>query len=111
LFLVNSKIHAIVDEDRSPWGLMLTPRNTAACVMAQECVSLIPGIKQLLADKGYDTDASYIKTPGSDRRYDDGGLSGASLDRPALQKLLADVGAGKKAWTFHPMAGGCSSGS
>src|ERR1700731_4898846 len=29
-------------------------------------------------------------------RYDDGGLSGASLDRPALQNLLADVGAGKR---------------
>src|ERR1700732_4259606 len=28
-------------------------------------------------------------------RYNDGGLSGASLDRPALQKLLADVRAGK----------------
>jgi site-specific DNA recombinase len=28
-------------------------------------------------------------------RYDDGGLSGASLDRPAMQKLLADVRAGK----------------
>src|SRR6201988_5299362 len=28
-------------------------------------------------------------------RYDDGGLSGASLDRPALQVLLADVRAGK----------------
>src|ERR1700731_2307875 len=28
-------------------------------------------------------------------RYEDGGLSGASLDRPALQKLLADVRAGK----------------
>src|SRR5262249_6273543 len=28
-------------------------------------------------------------------RYDDGGLSGASLDRPALQKLLADVRAGE----------------
>jgi hypothetical protein len=27
--------------------------------------------------------------------YDDGGLSGASLDRPALQALLGDVGAGK----------------
>ena len=27
--------------------------------------------------------------------YDDGGLSGASLDRPALQSLLADVGAGR----------------
>jgi DNA invertase Pin-like site-specific DNA recombinase len=28
-------------------------------------------------------------------RYDDGGLSGASLDRPALQALLAEVGARK----------------
>src|SRR6202023_2156465 len=28
-------------------------------------------------------------------RYDDGALSGASLDRPALQNLLADVRAGK----------------
>jgi site-specific DNA recombinase len=28
-------------------------------------------------------------------RYDDGGLSGASLDRPALQTLLTDVRAGK----------------
>jgi site-specific DNA recombinase len=27
--------------------------------------------------------------------YDDGGLSGASLDRPALQALLAEVGARK----------------
>src|ERR1700747_2178697 len=27
-------------------------------------------------------------------RYDDGGHSGASLDRPALQQLLADVRAG-----------------
>lgn len=25
--------------------------------MAQECVGLIPGVKELLADKGYDTDA------------------------------------------------------
>jgi site-specific DNA recombinase len=24
-------------------------------------------------------------------RYDDGGYSGGSMDRPALQKLLADV--------------------
>src|ERR1700719_3197783 len=28
-------------------------------------------------------------------RYNDGGFSGASLDRPALQQLLADVRAGK----------------
>src|SRR6266851_5550233 len=26
-------------------------------------------------------------------RYDDGGLSGATMERPALQRLLADVGA------------------
>src|SRR5246127_498687 len=28
-------------------------------------------------------------------RYDDGAFSGASLDRPALQELLADIRAGK----------------
>jgi site-specific DNA recombinase len=28
-------------------------------------------------------------------RYDDGGYSGSNLDRPALQRLLADVGAGQ----------------
>jgi Protein of unknown function (DUF2924)/Resolvase, N terminal domain/Protein of unknown function (DUF3489) len=44
---------------------------------------------------------AYIKSQAHDGwrlvpgRYDDGGLSGASLDRPALQKLLADVRAGK----------------
>jgi transposase len=32
----NSKIHAIVDADRSPWVLILTPGNTADWVMAQE---------------------------------------------------------------------------
>src|SRR5216684_4084660 len=29
------------------------------------------------------------------RRYDDGGLSGATMNRPALQQLLADIQAGK----------------
>src|SRR5438552_11053862 len=44
---------------------------------------------------------AYIKSQAHDGwrlnsdRYDDGGLSGASLDRPALQNLLADVRAGK----------------
>jgi DNA invertase Pin-like site-specific DNA recombinase len=28
-------------------------------------------------------------------RYDDGGFSGGTLDRPALQRLLADIEAGK----------------
>ena len=28
-------------------------------------------------------------------QYDDGGFSGGTLERPALQRLLADIGAGK----------------
>src|SRR5712691_1537025 len=61
----NSKIHAIVDALCRPWVLVLTPGNTADCVMAQACVSLIPGVTELLADKGYDTDTfrrSMMKT-------------------------------------------------
>jgi transposase len=52
----NSKIHAVVDEFCRPWVFILTPGNTADCTQAEACVSLIPGIKQLLADKGYDSD-------------------------------------------------------
>jgi transposase len=37
--------------------LILTPGNTHDCVVAQPCVSLIPGVVELIADKGYDTDA------------------------------------------------------
>ena len=45
---------------------MLTPGNTADCVVAETCVSLILGIKELLADKGYDTDAfrAFLKEQG-----------------------------------------------
>ena len=34
--------------------------------MAEECVSLIPGVKELLADKGYDTNAirTFLKERG-----------------------------------------------
>jgi hypothetical protein len=46
----NSKIHAIVDADQRPGVLARAPGNPADCIMAQECVSLIPGIKELLAD-------------------------------------------------------------
>jgi hypothetical protein len=48
-----------------PSAFILTPGNTADCVMAEECVSLIPGIKQLLADKGYDTDVirAFLRKP------------------------------------------------
>ncbi len=38
----NSKTHAIVDEFLRPWVLILTPGNTADCVMAQEMRQLDP---------------------------------------------------------------------
>ena len=55
-----------MDELCRPWVLVLTPGNTADCVMAEACVSLIPGITELLADKGYDTDAfrAFLKEHG-----------------------------------------------
>ena len=62
----NSKIHAVVDEFCRPWVFVLTPGNTADCAMAEACVSLIPGVVQVIADKGYDTDAfrRYLKKQG-----------------------------------------------
>ena len=42
------------------------PETPPDCVMAEECVSLIPGIKELLADKGYDTNTirAFLKERG-----------------------------------------------
>jgi transposase len=62
----NSKIHAIVDAKCRPWVFVLTPGNTADCVVAETCVSLIPGITELLADKAYDTNAfrAFLKKDG-----------------------------------------------
>ena len=62
----NTKIHAVVDELCRPWVLVLTPGNTHDSVMAQPCVSLIPGISELLADKGYDSNAfrKFLKDQG-----------------------------------------------
>src|SRR5256712_12506979 len=31
-------------------------------------------------------------------RYDDGGLTGGNMDRPALKRLLADIAAGPGGW-------------
>jgi DNA invertase Pin-like site-specific DNA recombinase len=48
-------------------------------------------------DAQYDASEAYIRSQAhagwssSKARYDDGGFSGGSTDRPALQKLLADV--------------------
>ncbi len=45
--------------------------------------------------------AAYIKSQAGEgwiclkARYDDGGISGATMDRPALQRMLSDIDAGK----------------
>jgi transposase len=79
--------------------LILTPGNTADCIMAQECVSLIPGIKELLADKGYDTDAfrAFLKQqkirpviPGKSNRKKPG-TTGKPI-RTAMSSSAASVG-------------------
>ena len=52
-------------------------------------------------DAQYDAASAYIRSQAHARwtlvrmRYDDGGFSGGSTDRPALQRLLADVRARK----------------
>ena len=54
-------------------------------------------------DAQYDAASAYIRSQAHARwtlvrmRYDDGGFSGGSTDRPALQRLLADV----RARTVH----------
>ena len=51
-------------------------------------------------DAQHEACSAYILSQASegwsllDRRYDDGGISGGTLERPALQRLLADIEAG-----------------
>ncbi len=51
-------------------------------------------------DAQYEACAAYIKSQKHEnwrqvgKRYDDGGISGGTMDRPSLQALLADIGAG-----------------
>jgi site-specific DNA recombinase len=52
-------------------------------------------------DAQYDESQAYIRSQAHAgwtllrAKYDDGGFSGGDTDRPALQRLLQDVGAGK----------------
>jgi DNA invertase Pin-like site-specific DNA recombinase len=52
-------------------------------------------------DAQYAACSAYIASQASegwtlrDARYDDGGISGGTLDRPALQRMLADIAAGR----------------
>src|SRR6185503_20077523 len=66
-------------------------------------VSTDQGLKQDFnsLDAQYDASQSYIRSQAHDgwtsirSKYDDGGFSGGNTDRPALQRLLDDVRAGK----------------
>jgi DNA invertase Pin-like site-specific DNA recombinase len=59
---------------------------------------LVVGLVDSL-DSQYESCLAYIeRTPGwtlVDDRYDDGGFTGANIDRPAFKRLMADVEAGK----------------
>lgn len=52
-------------------------------------------------DAQFEACASYVKSQASEgwlltkERYDDGGISGGTLERPGLNRLLADIGAGR----------------
>jgi hypothetical protein len=44
----SSKVHAVVDEEWPSLGVRADAGNTAYCVVAETCVSLIPGITELV---------------------------------------------------------------
>src|SRR6516164_3810839 len=74
------------------------PKATLRCAVYTR-VSTEHGLEQEFNSLDAQREASmaYVKSQAHEgwrlikERYDDGGYSGASMDRPALQKLLADI--------------------
>ena len=81
---------------------MTTPAKAIRCAIYTR-VSTDAGLDQEFnsLDAQYDAASAYIRSQAHAHwtlirtRYDDGGFSGGSTDRPALQRLLADVKARK----------------
>ena len=53
----NTKLHAVCDEKGRPVVLLLTPGNVHDCKVAQLCIEAMPPSAELVADKGYDSQA------------------------------------------------------
>ena len=53
----NTKLHAVCDAKGRPCVLLLTPGNVHDCKVAQRCIEAMPPSAELVADKGYDSQA------------------------------------------------------
>lgn len=53
----NTKLHAVCDEKGRPLVLLLTPGNVHDCKVAKRCIEALPASAELVADKGYDSQA------------------------------------------------------
>ncbi len=53
----NTKLHAVCDEKGRPCVLLLTPGNVRDCKVAKLCIEMMPPSAELVADKGYDSQA------------------------------------------------------
>jgi len=53
----NTKLHAVCDKKGRPCVLLLTPGNVHDYKVAQLCIKAMPPSAQLVADKGYDSQA------------------------------------------------------
>jgi transposase len=53
----NTKLHAVCDGKGYPLLLLLTPGNVHDCKVAQLCIEAMPPSAELVADKGYDSQA------------------------------------------------------
>lgn len=52
----NTKLHAICDTKGRPLVLLLTPGNVHDSKVARRCIEAMPPSRELVADKGYDSD-------------------------------------------------------
>ena len=53
----NTKVHAVCDARGRPHVLLLTPGNVHDCKVAKACIAALPPSAELIADKGYDSQA------------------------------------------------------